>query len=425
MSPHLVIVFAYHFPPENAIGALRPFRFCKYLSRQGYRCHVISAADLAGNAEGEGSFIADPFVTGPGGDFKWHLARAIRRFLLPGLTGFQWSLLAYKAALKLVTENRSSRITIFSTSPPVSTHLAAYLLRRHAKLPWIADCRDPVADNPASGKMHRVTRRIYQILEKIVVTTADCTIANTDSAEAKLKKSYPRLARRIQLIWNGFDPEERLTPFPATSSDRRILAHVGDLYGGRTVRPILESLRRLIDRRYLDSKTFQVFLVGPAAEESLPDKDFMSAAMEEGWLKRAPERVPQAAAHQIICSADLLLLAQPQSALQVPGKLFDYLQIGRPILAFVPPDSPVERVLENSGIPYICIYSTDSAEDQDRAILAFFKIKIAQARPSDWFEERFNAKNHAGKIAQLIEELTPVANLVPAVKEQQLEDPVL
>jgi hypothetical protein len=32
MAERIIVMFAYHFPPENLIGAVPPYRFCKYLS---------------------------------------------------------------------------------------------------------------------------------------------------------------------------------------------------------------------------------------------------------------------------------------------------------------------------------------------------------------------------------------------------------
>jgi hypothetical protein len=425
MPADLVIVFAYHFPPENVIGALRPFRFCKYLSRQGFKFHVISAADVRQTPQFPGTYIPDPFVNGRRSGIGWQTERLIRRALLPGAVGSQWAVRAYQAALSVVREHSDARITIFSTSPPVATHSAAWLLRRKTGLPWIADCRDPIADNPAIGRMSWITSRTYRFLEKLFVSSAATTIANTDSAQSKLRHSYPSLAKQIELIWNGFDPEERLEPLPPASAERMVLAHIGDLYGGRTATPLLESIRRLVDSGRLNPAAFQVFLAGPAVEKSLPPPEFLERAQREGWFERMPERVPQSSAHHMIRIADALLLIQPQSALQVPGKLFEYLQIGRPILSYVPRNSPVERVLERSGVPYVCAYSSDSDEERDRAILKFFELGRVTVRPNEWFEEQFNARNHAGKVAAMIARANGVPVTDTLDRKHQLENSVL
>ena len=41
-----VLLFAFHFPPDNASGAARPNRFFKYLPEFGYQPEVITAASL-------------------------------------------------------------------------------------------------------------------------------------------------------------------------------------------------------------------------------------------------------------------------------------------------------------------------------------------------------------------------------------------
>ena len=63
MTPDTVLMFAYHFPPENAIGGVRPFRFYKYLSRQGLKCHVITAAAGAADIAPGADSIPDLFLT--------------------------------------------------------------------------------------------------------------------------------------------------------------------------------------------------------------------------------------------------------------------------------------------------------------------------------------------------------------------------
>jgi hypothetical protein len=89
--------------------------------------------------------------------------------------------------------------------------------------------------------------------------------------------------------------------------------------------------------------------------------------------------------------------------LQVPGKLYEYLQIGRPILAYVPPNSPVERILARSGVPYQCVYPSTSPNEFDQAILQFLQFRQPEHAPNDWFESQFNALSHAQKVSDLIQ----------------------
>src|SRR6185437_14158765 len=401
MTEDLVLIFAYHFPPDNAVGAARPARFHKYLRRFGYDCHVITAAHVRSQPDLSAEYVADPFIARPREGLGWQIERLVRKLFLPGVTGTQWAVYAYRAAMNFLEQNPGRRITILSTFPPLGTHLAAFLLARRTHLPWIADFRDPLADNPGNGDLNDFQRLIYRRLERVLVARVSVIIANTDEAETKLKSAYPASAGKIHLIWNGFDPEQRLEALPLPDRPYRVLSHVGELYEGRSIAPLLDSFKRLIDSGRVDPGRFKIRLVGPAKASSLPAPAFVKAARDAGWLELAGP-VPKDEAHLIMQTSDGLLLIQPHSTLQVPGKLYEYLQIGRPILALLPPHSSIERVLQNSGVPYRCAYSTDAPAVFDESVLRFFTLHSAPVKPSEWFENEFNAEQHARTLARLI-----------------------
>jgi glycosyltransferase involved in cell wall biosynthesis/O-antigen/teichoic acid export membrane protein len=74
----LVLIIAYHFPPDNAIGGARPHRFYKYLKRLGYECHVITAAQQETDTAADIQFVADPVRTHPGQGIAWQAERIVR-----------------------------------------------------------------------------------------------------------------------------------------------------------------------------------------------------------------------------------------------------------------------------------------------------------------------------------------------------------
>ena len=84
MTERLVLIFAYHFPPENASGGARPYRFFKYLSRLGYNCRVFTASDQTGRSDPNIEFVPDPFLTHPRRNLSWQLERAVRKVVFAG-----------------------------------------------------------------------------------------------------------------------------------------------------------------------------------------------------------------------------------------------------------------------------------------------------------------------------------------------------
>jgi hypothetical protein len=405
--PEALLLFAYHFPPENAIGGLRPYRFCKYLSRLGVRTHTVTAADVKTRPDLAAETVPDPFVAHPRQGAGWQVERAIRKFLLPGASGSQWSRAAYRAACRYLDANPSDpkKTFVFSTYPPLGTPLAGYWLAKRRRLPWILDFRDPMGDNPGDKHLNAFQKSIYRYLERKFVAAADCVTANTDAAQARLQKAYPDMARKIHLLWNGFDPEQRLMPLAVPGRSQKIYSHVGELYEGRVITPLLYSMHRLIQSGRISPAQILIQLVGPVRGTSIPGPEFMAGGKARGWLRVCSENLPQAEAQRIMQESDGLLLVQPHSTLQVPGKLFEYLQIGRPTLAFIPPETPIERILRKSGVPCAFAYSTASDEVLDEAVFAFFNLDTTAVQPNDWFEESFNVQRHAGQLFQLMSDL--------------------
>jgi glycosyltransferase involved in cell wall biosynthesis len=416
MTEHLVLMFAYHFPPENSIGGARPFRFAKYLSRLGYTCRVFTAADQTGRNDPNTVYVPDPFVTFPRRNIKWQLERAIRKLFMPGALGTQWSHSACRAAKAHLRAHPGARVTIFSTFPPLGPHLAAWQLARSENLPWIADFRDPFPDWSEFSVVRPHHRRVFQWLERAIARRADVVIANTDGAMVKWRDEFPSLNGKVHVIWNGFDPEERIGPLPLPPRNYKSLSHVGHLYHNRTATPILESIARLIAAGRLSPARIRVRLVGSAEPGVLPSQQFLDRARDEGWLDLVTERIPQREALQISRSSDSLLLLQPQSTTQVPGKLFEYLQIGRPILAFVQPASPTERLLKRSGVPHRCVYPGSAPEDIDEVVAGFFDLPSTPVAPTPEFEQRFNAENQTGMLDAMIRSLheEPLREIVPS-----------
>ena len=335
---------------------------------------MITAADQSSCPESTAKYVPDPFICDPGRGIGWQVERVIRRFFLPAVVGIRWSLSACKAAQSFVRANPNAEITIFSTFPPFGTHLAAWRFARASGLRWIADFRDPLKFPSWVEGFSGFQRALSGWLERFFLRRADLVIANTDAMAEEWRVADPAHANRIQLIWNGFDPAEKIEPLPLPPRDYKLYSHVGELYAGRNITPLLESVSRLIESGRLSGARFRIRLLGNVDGQSMPPESFLQRARAQGWLEIIPQEVPRAEAQHLMQTSDGLLLIQPQSAIQVPGKLFDYVQIGRPVLAYVPPDTPIERVLSQSGIPYRCAYVNGSLQDFDNAVESFFSL---------------------------------------------------
>ena len=204
---------------------------------------------------------------------------------------------------------------------------------------------------------------------------ADIVIVSTDARAEQWKSAYANHRDRIHVIWNGFDPADRIEQTVLPQRTYRLFSHVGALYGGRNISPLLESISRLIDTGRLEGDSLRIRLVGSINPVLYCRGRVFARAKNRRWLEIIPDQVPQHEARRMAQKSDGLLLVQPHTAFEVPGKLYEYLRLRRPILAFILPDSPIERILKQSGVTYRCVYAGKSFQEIDNAVESFFQSK--------------------------------------------------
>jgi hypothetical protein len=186
---------------------------------------------------------------------------------------------------------------------------------------------------------------------------------------------------------------------------RKVLSHVGELYGGRDIRPILHAVARLLDSGRLQQKSILVRQIGVANEEDLPDPKLLQVAVAQGWFEIRGPVSPREARSEAL-SSDGLLLIQPQTAVQVPAKLFEYLRMGRPILAYVMRDSPSAWILQQAGVPFECMFPEDNPEQVEQHLLRFIAMLDGPpVSPNQWFADNFDASRQVATLDALIHSL--------------------
>jgi hypothetical protein len=405
MSEPVLLLIAYYFPPDNEIGGARPFRLYKYLKRLGYQCHVLTAAGVEGKGIApDVQGIPDPLKLHPRRGLAWQVERVSFKLLLRGMYFLGWSQAVAQAGRTFLAQREADQVTILSSSPPLGTHLAAWRLAREFKRPWIADFRDPIYR--LSSDRAWLENSFAPALERRVLKNASLVLANTDAMRDSWIARFPDLEEKIQVLWNGFDPEDVILPTSLPGRDCKVWSHAGELYGGRDMRPLLYALERLIKSERLRPGSVKIRQVGIAEPECLPPETFLEDARKQGWLELA-EPVPAAEARRLALDSDGLLLIQPQTAVQVPGKLFEYLRLGRPILAYVARNSPAEHILERAGVPYKCFYPDTTPEEIETRLMEFWNLLQPHPfAPNKWFESTFEATRQAEALDRAIRSIS-------------------
>lgn len=399
-----VLMLAYYFPPQQTSGAVRPARFAKYLCDYGFHPIIVAGApkETARLHDGPPDLPETPAQT-TASRVGSVVLRITERLLREHSQRLHWAPNAASAAARVL--RREPCDAIWSTSPPIATHLAAMYLAARFKLPWIADFRDPFAD--ATRKP--APRALYgRKLERTIIRRAAAVIANNDAAADGWRQHFPEYSHKVHAIWNGFDPEEKFETPAARNSHSRVLAHVGDIYGARHPGAVLAGIDRLIERGVLHPGEIRVRLVGPVeASSPLWAAPSFTRLLDQGRLDYTAHVVPRPESLRQICEADCLLLLDIVGAdrsVQVPAKLFDYIRAGRPILAVTPEDSPTRRVLMRSGIPHVCLQPDAPEPEVDDAVMKLLRLPAGRSCPSDWFYEAFDVRRHTAVLADLLDQ---------------------
>ena len=343
MKRRRVLILAHDFSPAASAGALRATRLARHLPAFGWEPIVVTATHKASDAPG-----APPCTTiyAHGIDAKQTLS----------WRGHYWSLLTFPdrfASWAITAAWRASQETrrrpadaIFSTSPPVSAHVAALALRARTELPWVAELRDPWNLLHPFGPVlrsidARLARRVYATADRIVVTTGELG--------DRLRSSQGEaIGARVRVVANAHEESDFVDAAPAPPTDAFTLVHAGTLGGSyRPTDGLIRGIRLALDRHDLPQAT-RLDLLGVTAEVE-PE---LRRAIDELDLARhvtVHPRQPHAKALQAIRCASVLVVLQNHDAFgsSLPSKLWEYVRSSRPILAVAPPDSAVARFLED------------------------------------------------------------------------------
>jgi hypothetical protein len=74
-------------------------------------------------------------------------------------------------------------------------------------------------------------------------------------------------------------------------------------------------------------------------------------------------------------------------------------------LALVPRSSAVEEILNQAGVPNVCVYSDDGGEVVDRKLLKYLELPAQPVRFTDSFEQAFSVAQQTNQLSAIIDAL--------------------
>lgn len=430
-----IVFLAYHLPPIGGAAVQRNVRLMRYLAEAGFEPVVVTGR---GSSRTRWTPADETLESDIPPETAVYRLQGEERVVPPGRwrgrgerwLGLEknWTRWWTRSVIDLADQLRSHDVSlVYAPLVPFESLEAAQHLSRLLRKPLVIDLHDPWALDEMIVYPSAIHRRAARRSMSRALRTADGVIANTPEAHRRLVSAFPFLASKpVAVVPNGFDQRDfRGPPSPGDEHLFRI-AHTGYLHTQlgrrqRRLRPLDSLLRGTIAGadvvtrshifvvRAIDELLMREPALGPvelclAGVTTADDHEAASAFEHVRFLGY----LPHARSVDLIRSADLLFLPMHNvspgyRAGIMPGKTFEYLAAGRPILAAVP-EGDVKDLLAAAGNAYLC--APDDTGAMAEAIADGIRRKRAGQElppPPDELIAPFEWRALAGRLATLFE----------------------
>ena len=261
-----------------------------------------------------------------------------------------WVKPSVKFLEKYIIENNID--TIVTSGPPHSLHLIGLKLKQELGIKWFADFRDPwtTIGYHKSLRLSNYASKKHKSLEHKVLNAADTIIvtSNTTKTEFQAITSKP-----IEVITNGYDTENVVKqPLDSKFS----LAHIGSFLSERNPKILWETLFELINEIPDFKFHLEIKLIGAVSQEVLEtiSQFGLNPYLNNlGYVSHS-----EAISHQRKSQVLLLIEINSEDTKSIiPGKLFEYMISGRPIIAIGPNGSDFAEIISNTNTGVFFGYS--------------------------------------------------------------------
>jgi len=363
-----LLVITYYWPPSGGPGVQRVLKFCKYLSKYGWRPIILTVDS--------GDFpVIDHSLEKELGDLKVYksksisfhkifniiskkkntptyqlsksindnilvkIARWVRlNFIIPdGRIG--WYPAAVRNGLNIIKKHNI--VAIFSSAPPYTSHLIAKNLSKASSIPWAADFRDPWTDRYYNYENSRffLTAKLDKILEESVVNSAHKCITVSNEISNYFNKKF-------DVIHNGYDENDFLNCDFTKKNNNIIIRYLGTMTKSQNPKTFFNVVSNL----NIVKNQFRIELIGnihPDVYDYIYKKGFNDFIKIRSYINHKE-------AIQKMIDSDFLLLVIPDAEKNqgiITGKLFEYIRSMTKVLAIGPLDCDASKIIyeTNSG----------------------------------------------------------------------------
>ncbi len=380
-----VLLISQHFYPSNIIGAIRPTKIAQKLRQQGYQVDVftryqVSPSEIERLGLCDHLFALEDYVPEKG-----KRAAKKRGRLYQALYHAYLNVLSLKEGKRFLKKFQSMLqedgvlgeteydIVLSSFGPMSSLMCGMYYKKIKPQVRWLCDFRDPVD----SKFIEPIIRPIFSWYQARACKRADAIIAVSRGYLERICRG--KYKEKAFMIPNGYDLEDAACACEAKAPEEFLrMSYVGTLYSGsRDLSPVFQALSASIQEGKIDAAKLRVSYAGNNFHIILEQakKYALEQLLEDhGSLSRE-------ACLELQYSSHLLLLATWNDKKEYgvfPGKLLEYMLIGKPIISVTSgerPDGEVSCVIREGrlGVAYEEARSAQDAAELKEALEAYYQ----------------------------------------------------
>ena len=377
-----VLIVAPFWQKPGHVGNFRVERFIRWLKNAGYSVYVLNAGirnKIKENEWGVEITIKDHLViisekikylsNKPILKILWYTWISLLLVLSPVDEFFLW-------AMRVSSRGRLDNYfkdcnLIISTSPQNSSHIAAYKISIKYSIPLITDFRDGWIDEPFEKKINKLKglNKLEEKWEEKILIYADKIFVTSNNWKNLLIDRIPQLAGKVILLTNAYPQLGSAIPMVYNSNER-----ISVIYTGRiAASDISRDLDTLLEPFFNYLKNYPlpveiIFISDLRREEQNQIKKWRNRFNKINIkLLHKPQVQRKDLYEEVRKASGLFLLTTKMGT--IPLKMFDYIELAKPILAITPKESAVWQM--NKLLPQLFLLDYLS-EKKDYSVINDF-----------------------------------------------------
>ncbi len=370
-----ILIITYYWPPSGGAAVQRWLSFANNLADKNIEVHLLTVSPEYATYQlhdeslreqvhpsikvyttktrepfklftllfGKKSIPKPAFANEDDSSFLKKVSRFIRgNFFIPDPRK-GWRPYAVKEAIKIISTEKIS--CVITAGPPHSTHFIGKDLREKLNIYWIADFHDLWTDIIYYDMLYHLpfVKKIDQELEKTILESCDEIVTVGDKYKEKLLSKTSKIsADKIKILRIGYDEklfkEDRLSSL----QNQFVITYTGTIADFYDPQVFIDALAKVIQQ--FPKVAFRLRFAGVLSS------GIRAKVIEAGLATIFEDMgyVSHKEVIQLLQTSTIVLLVNPvtkDEAMVIPGKIYEYLASGKPIINITTSDAETAGII--------------------------------------------------------------------------------